>query len=483
MYYADARVRQALLPQAGAPRDGFHAVMQVVHLPAARQLTPNGVEQHTVVLLEHEGLHRMAVERRFLDRGHIPDAGQRHVERARDGGCGQRQHVNRLGKLFERFLVGHAEALFLVHNQQTKVFEFDFLVKQLVRADHDIDRPGFQFFEQQALLRAGFVAREQLDRHRMALEPLQSGQVVLAREHGRRHKDGGLLARKHALHHGAQRNLGFAETHIAAEQAVHRPVGLHIHFDFRDAAQLVVGFLVGESVLKLALPRVILREGKAFHLRALGVQFDQPFGQFLRRRLGACLGARPVRAAELVQPYPFRFAAADVFADKVEAGRGDIQEICAGKRNFDEIALRAVDRHALHADKAADAVVLVYHKVARCQVGVGLDTVAVGLLDLRLFASREYLPLGDDDQPEVRVFKPCGQRAFHHAHLTALGQQVADGGGQPGLGQRVAHVAAAQFAATQHSDCAPLLGVAADIGGCHIQIAAVGVHLVRDKVL
>src|SRR5699024_7152722 len=44
VYDADARVRQALLQLAGAPLDGFHAVVQVVHLPAAGQLAPNRIE-------------------------------------------------------------------------------------------------------------------------------------------------------------------------------------------------------------------------------------------------------------------------------------------------------------------------------------------------------------------------------------------------------------------------------------------------------
>ena len=39
-------------------------------------------------MLQDEGLHRIAVLRRLLDGGHVPDAGQGHIERARDGRCG-----------------------------------------------------------------------------------------------------------------------------------------------------------------------------------------------------------------------------------------------------------------------------------------------------------------------------------------------------------------------------------------------------------
>ena len=424
----------------------------------------------------------MAVERRLLDGGHVPNAGQRHIERARDGRCRQGKHVHGLGKLLERLLVGYAEALLLVHNEQPEVLKLDLLVKQLVRADDDIHRPCLQLLQQLGLFRAGFVAGEQLDGHRMPLKALQGGQVVLAREHGGRHEDGRLLAREHALHHRAQRDLGLAEAHVAAQQAVHRAVGLHIHLDLRDAAQLVLGLLIGEGVLKLALPRIVRGEGEALDLGALGVKLDQALGQFLGGRLGARLGARPVRTAQLVQPHALGLAAADVFGDQVERGRGHIQEIRARERDLDEIALRAVHGHALHAYKAADAVVLMHHEVARGQVGERLDAVAVGLLGRGLFAPREHLSLGDDDQPEVGILEARGQRAFENGDMSCLGQQVADLGGDPRLGQGVAHIAAAQLAAAHDRHRAPLLGIAADVGRGHVQIAAVGVHLVGNEV-
>ena len=211
----------------------------------------------------------------------------------------------------------------------------------------------------------------------MPLEPLQGGQVVLARKHGGWHKDGRLLAREHALHHRAQRDLGLAEAHVAAQQTIHRPIGFHVHLDLRNAAQLILGLFVWEGILELALPRVIRWEGKAFELRALGIQLDKALGQLLGRRLGARLGARPVRAAQFVQPHAFWLAAADIFGDQVKRGRGHIQEIRARKRDLDEITLRAVHGHALHAHEAADAVVLMHNKVTRGQVGERLDAVAV----------------------------------------------------------------------------------------------------------
>ena len=102
--------------------------MQVEHLPAPPQLPTDGLVQHVLLVFQHEGLHRHPVHRRFLQHRHIPDAGKRHIQRAGNGGGGQGQHVHVLGKLLELFLVGHAEALLLVHDQQAQILELHVLL-------------------------------------------------------------------------------------------------------------------------------------------------------------------------------------------------------------------------------------------------------------------------------------------------------------------------------------------------------------------
>ena len=305
---------------------------------------------------------------------------------------------------------------------------------------------------------------------------------MLPRKHGRRYEDRRLLARENALHHGTQRDLGLAEANVAAQQAVHQPVGLHIVLDLGNAAQLIVGFLVGKILLKLTLPRVIRREGVALDLGALGIQLDETLGKLLCRRFGACFRLAPVRAAELVQPHALVVAAADVFGDKIERGCRNIQKIRSRKRNFDEIALGTVHRHTLHSDKPTDTVVLMHDKITRCQVGVRLHLVTVGLLDLRFLSPGKNLTLGHDNKAEIGILKTGGQRALHDVDAAALGQQVADFYVETGVGQRVQHVPAAQRTAAHDRHRASLLGVAADVGRRHVEIAAVGVHLVGNKV-
>jgi hypothetical protein len=69
------------------------------------------------------GHDRQAFFGRGVDGGNIPHTGQRHIQGARDGRCGQCEHIHRSAQLFEMFLVGHPKALLFIDHHQTQVFE------------------------------------------------------------------------------------------------------------------------------------------------------------------------------------------------------------------------------------------------------------------------------------------------------------------------------------------------------------------------
>ena len=131
----DLRLRDALLDLRGALVDRLDPVVQVIDLPAARKLAPHGLVQNTVLMLEDEGLHGIAVGGGLLDGGHVPDAGQRHVQRPGNGRSGEGQHVHALGKLLQPLFMADAEALLLVHNEQTQILELDGFLQQLMGPD------------------------------------------------------------------------------------------------------------------------------------------------------------------------------------------------------------------------------------------------------------------------------------------------------------------------------------------------------------
>ena len=71
--------------------------------------------------------------------GNVTDAGQRHVERARNW-CGrERENIDFGPQLLEMFFVGHSKPLFLVNNDQPQVLELHIRGKQPVSPDDDID--------------------------------------------------------------------------------------------------------------------------------------------------------------------------------------------------------------------------------------------------------------------------------------------------------------------------------------------------------
>ena len=139
---AHADARNPALDGGGALVDGFGAVVQVIDLPAPLDFPADGVVNDGFAVFHHEGLHGIAVGRGLLDGGHVPDAGQCHVQRPGNGSSGEGQYVHALGKLLQPLLVADAEALLLVHNEQTQVFELDGFLQQLVGSDNQVHGTG-----------------------------------------------------------------------------------------------------------------------------------------------------------------------------------------------------------------------------------------------------------------------------------------------------------------------------------------------------
>ena len=66
---------------------------------------------------------------RRVDGGDIAHPGQRHIQRAGDGGGGQGQHIHFGAQLLEMFLVGHAETLLFIDDHQSEVLELHILLR------------------------------------------------------------------------------------------------------------------------------------------------------------------------------------------------------------------------------------------------------------------------------------------------------------------------------------------------------------------
>ena len=61
--------------------------------------------------------------------GEVAQAFQRHRQRARDRRGGQRQHIDLGAHRLQRFLLAHAETVFLVDDDQAEAVELDVLCR------------------------------------------------------------------------------------------------------------------------------------------------------------------------------------------------------------------------------------------------------------------------------------------------------------------------------------------------------------------
>ena len=239
-----------------------------------------------------------------------------------------------------------------------------------------------------------------LDREGVVLQALGERAVVLLGEDRRRHEHEHLLAGVGGLERGAQRDLRLAVADVAADEAVHRALGLHVGLDELDRLLLVGGLRVRPGRLELAQPVGVRRVGEARAAAALGVEVQQLAGELLRGAPRAVLHELPALAAELAQG---RVAAAraDVAADLRELVGGDEDAVVALVLEVEVVARDARDGLRLEAREARDAVVLVDDDVAGAQVGEGSERAApargvVAPAGALLAAAAEEAVLGQD---------------------------------------------------------------------------------------
>ena len=141
----------------GADVNAFNLIVNVIDLSAPPQLPFNRVSDNAAVVFQHIGLYRMPVHRGLLNCGHVADAADCHVERARNRRRGKRKHIHACEQLFKALLVFDAEALFFIDNSEAQIFEFDVLLHDAVRTNDNINLSARELFHDFLLLfrRAG----------------------------------------------------------------------------------------------------------------------------------------------------------------------------------------------------------------------------------------------------------------------------------------------------------------------------------------
>ena len=416
----DAGLGHQLADAGGGPLDRGHLVVDEEDLALAQQLAPDRRGDLLLVVRADEGEDGVPLLRRGGQGGHLADAGDRHLQGARDRRRGHGQHVDGGAQPLELLLVLDAEALLLVDDDQAEVLERDLAREQAVGADDQVDRAVLEPGDDLLGLGVALEPGQGLDHDGELGVALGEGLQVLLDQQRGRHEDRDLLAVLDRLERRPDRDLGLAVADVAADEPVHRDRALHVGLDLVDADQLVGGLDVGEGVLELALPRGVGAEGVALGGHPGAVEPDQLAGDLLDVLLGPALGLLPVGAAQLVQR---RGLAADVAGDLVElVGRhgqpvGRLAALAGGVLDDEVLAGGAADGALHHLDEPAHAVLLVDDEVAGPQLQ-RVDLVAPARGHPAHVLGGRALPggagevgLGDDDQPRLGGDEALAHRA------------------------------------------------------------------------
>ena len=116
----DPRLGHELAQPGRRPVDRLDPVVDVEDLALAQQLAADRRADLLLLVRADEGQHRVALLRRGGDRRHLADAGDRHLQGARDRRRRHGQHVDVGAQLLQLLLVLDAEALLLVDDDQAR---------------------------------------------------------------------------------------------------------------------------------------------------------------------------------------------------------------------------------------------------------------------------------------------------------------------------------------------------------------------------
>src|SRR5438270_2753748 len=168
--------------------DRFHSIVDEEHLAAAIELARNTFVDQSVVPRLDIREHRRSIARSCLHQRHIPQTGQRKVQRTGNRCGSQSQDISIQSKLLEAFLVFDTEAVLLVNDDESELGEGDVVAEQAVRADYNISSPRFEIGDDGLLFFRGLKAAEGLHIDRKISESLTESARMLIGKNGRGHQ-------------------------------------------------------------------------------------------------------------------------------------------------------------------------------------------------------------------------------------------------------------------------------------------------------
>ena len=265
-------------------------------------------------------------------------------------------------EIFQALFMLHAEVLLFVDDHQAKVGELDRLRQKRMRADDDFNRAIRQRCLRLALLLCRHQTRKLAHAHGQSTETLRECAEMLAAEQCRRRNHRHLLATHRDQERRAQRHFGFAETHVAADQTIHRLTGAEIAHDIVDRRELIVRFFIRKASAEF-VPQTFRRcdrFGRACRAHCRDAQ--QFLGHIAQALFRARFAALPGDTTQLVELSLGIFSA--IAADEFDVLDWQIELVTTGIGQVQTVVRCACDFERLQALVAADTVILVHNEIA-----------------------------------------------------------------------------------------------------------------------
>ncbi len=310
--------------------------------------------------------------------------------------------------------------MLLVDDHEAQVLELDVGLQELVGADDEVDLAAREPFErglgflavrkrESSAMRTGKSAKRSLN----VWKCCSASSVV-----GTRRAD--LLAVRQRHERGAQRDLGLAEAHVAADESIHRLARRHVLDDGLDRRGLVGCLLESESFGEGFVVVRLERERVALPRRALRVEVQELRRRVVRLLGGFLLRLFPLAAAKLVQRRVIGRSAA-VAADEMQVADRHVQLGVVGVDELQELVGAVAQVEGEKTEVAADAVLFVHDGIADPHLGEvahhRVDVAALGgFASGTAHHSCVQLAFGDERKLPFRPLEPRADRCRDEQH-------------------------------------------------------------------
>ena len=248
-------------------------------------------------------MHGLTVGRRGIDNRQISSTHQTEVQSPRNGRCRECQCIY-IHLEFLQFLFGsHPEFLLFIDDHQPQIFKLDVFPQDAMRPNQHIHLPRFHFIQCGLLFLGRFKSIDIVYGNRKTRKSLRKRTIMLLSQNRCWHQNGDLLTVANGFKRRTHRHFCLSETHITANQTVHRLGRFHIAFCILHCFGLVRRILVKETRLQLHLHIIVGPKRKPLLRFPLGIQRNQLPRYVLDFLFGSLLLLIPLRTPQLVHAW------------------------------------------------------------------------------------------------------------------------------------------------------------------------------------